>query len=346
MNDEDKNYLQTVQRRWKTIVECETGLQAKDWSGSGRAQSNGTSAYGYILPLPNDVFDADPSKMRAQIEELLTTLYQNDTTDLTYALHRGESASHEQNLHIHVYVRPRNRSGKKWRMSKSELWEWNKEKLNTFGCVLESWGYEVEHTENGKGQKRHGRDESAVFLRKGEQGVVSERVKAFGTALNLKNESNRCSRWHASLALRYSAYACAMNGGSWADSLKAHGWTLEQASSERRTWQIKDAQTGKAFALRRIFSCKEQEVDAYLMEMRRAIESAQKEISRIRRDRPGEFEKMRRSGPTFGDALGSGIGKAIQKEPMGALMMLMMCPVENAAKMSHPRGVLEPLART
>ena len=327
--DDDPSYLATVRNHWKAIVESETGLDSRDWKGKGRPRPDATSAYGYVIPLPNDSLD-DPKETRNRIEYLLSSMYANDSMDITYALHRGEAhnAEHDQNLHLHIFVRPRTPSGSKWRMNKRELWQWNKTKRVQLGQVLQSWGYEVDYsTPEGQGQKRRSRDDYAVFLRKDESnGVVSERVKTFGTALRLKNEGSRSSRWHASCALRYSAYLCAMNGGSWEASLREQEWELCRGSGDRQTWQIKDTQTGKAYALRRLFSCRETEVEQYLREIRSSIEQAQVELAKIRIEIPGAFEHARRNSPSFGQAFGSGIGKAVQREPMGALMLLLLLP--------------------
>ena len=327
MRDEDQSYLATVQRRWQNIVDSETGAGERDWIGTGRAQKNSVSAYGYIIPLPNDVFYSDPTQTRSKIETLLKSIYGDETSDLTYALHRGNArySEHEQNLHLHVLIRPRGLDGKKWQRGTSELLQWNVEKRERLGEVLQSWGYEIEHTPVGKGQKRFTREEHAVFLEK-EGAVVSEAVRSFGTALKMKNEGSRLSRWSAASALRWSAYQSAMNDVTWTDALKEQGWIFVRSDGDRRTWQIKDIQTGRTFALRRLFSCKEQEVEDYVREMQTAIESTKAELSRIRRERPGAIERARQHGPNFSQALGSGIGTAIAREPAGALMMLMACP--------------------
>lgn len=326
MNDEDQTYLKTVQKHWARIVEAETGVTSKDWSGSGWARSDATSAYAYIIPLPNDCLD-DPTKMRDRIETLLKTMYVGDTMDLSYALHSGEKGDHDKNLHLHIYVRPRRTDGKKWRMGKGELLKWNEEKRLMLERVLQSWGYETEFVPTGKGQKRMTRGEHAIFLRKGDA-VASEPVRIAGTALKKKNEGNRNSRWHAGLALRYSAYRAVVKNCSWADALREQGWELCRAEGDRRTWQICDVESGKTFALRRLFSCKEQEVENYLQEMKGAIEQAQIEIARIKQERPEAFAHAHRSGPTptLGSILGDTLGKSVRQEPGGAIALLLLCP--------------------
>lgn len=322
----DDTYLATVRNKWKSIVESETGLAPKDWEGSGWARSDATCAYAYILPLPNDTFDNAPGETRQRIETLLASIYGHDSTDISYALHKGESAQHEQNTHLHIYIRPRNQSGKKWRMNRGELLQWHEEKRRRFGDVLSGWGYEVEHVANGNGNKRRTRGAHGVFLRKGEDGVVSESVRRFGTALKAKNEGSRTSRWHAACALRWSAYQAVVKGTSWAEALREQGWELCRAEGPRQTWQIRDTESGKAFALRRLFSCREAEVDSHIMEMRKAIEEGQATLAKIRRERPEEYHRAMASGPTLGKLLGSSLARGVQQEPGGAIALLLLCP--------------------
>ncbi|NCC57509.1 MAG: hypothetical protein EOM17_07765, partial [Synergistales bacterium] len=84
-----------AKERWRAIGRMETGLAPLD-TAAGRARSDACIQVRLFLPMPNMVFDGMAEKeVRESVAELLARIGL-DTTDLFWALHRGENRSSKE----------------------------------------------------------------------------------------------------------------------------------------------------------------------------------------------------------------------------------------------------------
>jgi len=256
-----------AKERWSTIGRMETGLAPLD-TPAGRARSDACIQVRLFLPLPNLVFDGMTDKnIREAVEELLagTGL---DTTDLFWALHRGENRSIKErarNLHLHIAYRPRNAAGRKHRISiRREVVI-----LRTaLGSWLEQRGYAVDwKSVEQPGVRRHIAPEKIAIAERGEElhsrkdELQAELTSAKRTlaVLSRKDIEQRIVAALGSPSFGYEQLETVLREG---------GWRLEQKRrGKRMTWLIVENEGGKEFALRRIFERTERETDAIMKKL-------------------------------------------------------------------------------
>ena len=144
-----------AQHRWKHIARMETGRAPLD-TPAGRSRIDACIQVRLFLPLPNHVFDCmTGAEARGAINDLVNGM-DLDSTDVFWALHKGipgDKKEREQNVHLHIAYRPRNKEGKKHRISiRREVVSLRE----TLGAWLQKRGYKIDWKSISKpGIRRH-----------------------------------------------------------------------------------------------------------------------------------------------------------------------------------------------
>ncbi len=271
-----------ARERWEEIGLIETGLLAKDFA-QGRQRHDGAIQARYIIPLPNSIVEDFDEGMVKSICELVAGQVAGESMDYIWALHRGEKEKNEeQNLHLHVDVRPRTME-KKIRMVRKELRDHCRHLRRKIGVILQELGYEIEPVETAikRGSSQHMGPALTAMAAKGtraENPVIEEKIEKIQDVKRSKKE------------LKASIEEIIHDGwgsGEMLKRLEKAGLRLFQ-EGRRKTWKVGCDRF--SFSLRRILKVTEDEVN-------RAIQAEQmKELAkeRVRKQRQERFQTQRR----------------------------------------------------
>ena len=270
-----------AKERWKAIARMETGLAPLD-TPAGRSRSDACIQVRLFLPLPNMIFDGMTDKEIRESTKKLVSGMGLDSTDILWALHRGEGGSKkkangEQNLHLHIVYRPRNAAGTKHRISirrevvslRQSLGEW----IQNQGLAVD-W-----NSITNPGPRRHITPAKIAIAERGEklhsrEDELQAELIAAGRTLSLLSREDIAQRIVDALGSSSFGY------GMLESTLRDGGWRIElRKRGKRTTWLVIDENGGKEFALRRILERTEEKTNAILAKLMKRDEALRRASS-------------------------------------------------------------------
>jgi len=246
-----------IRKHWEEISLREAGLLPMD--GPGRGRKDGVLQERFIIPLPNDLREDYGPEMLREVCGTIFNIIGGDMKDGIWALHRGEKSRRGDppNLHLHIVLRPRRKSGKKVVRRPSEIPAMTRSLRKKIGVILRECGYEVEPVAEAirRGSGEHRGPAVTAMARKGDMPRNPE-VRREVVSIQGEHEGRRYLREAIEELVKQGAENHDLRSRA-----EAAGLRLFQ-EGRRATWKI--GHDRRSWSLRRILGIPEREVDRLL----------------------------------------------------------------------------------
>jgi hypothetical protein len=227
--------------------------------GPGRGRKDGVLQERFIIPLPNDLREDYGPEMLREVCGTIFNIIGGDMKDGIWALHRGEKSRRGDppNLHLHIVLRPRRKSGKKVVRRPSEIPAMTRSLRKKIGVILRECGYEVEPVAEAirRGSGEHRGPAVTAMARKGDMPRNPE-VRREVVSIQGEHEGRRYLREAIEELVKQGAENHDLRSRA-----EAAGLRLFQ-EGRRATWKI--GHDRRSWSLRRILGIPEREVDRLL----------------------------------------------------------------------------------